>query len=76
MELEDVAALVRTAGLAEKESLLASTSDAVFTISHFDGYPAVLVEVAAVSPEELREVLVDGWSAYAPPEALTEYDAR
>ena len=67
---------VRTAGLAEKESLLARTSDAVFTISHFDGYPAVLVEVAAVSPEELREVLVDGWSAYAPPEALTEYDAR
>lgn len=67
---------VRTAGLAEKEALLASTSDAVFTISHFDGYAAVLVEVAAVTPEEMREVLVDGWSVYAPDEALAEYDGR
>lgn len=67
---------VRTAGLAEKEALLASTSDAVFTIQHFNGYAAVLVELAAVDPEEIREVLVDGWSVYAPPEALEAYDAR
>jgi len=67
---------VRTAGLAEKEALLASTSDAVFTISHFDGYAAVLVELATVAPDELREVLVDAWSVYAPPDALAEYDAR
>lgn len=66
---------VRTAGLAEKEALLASSSDAVFTMSHFDGYAAVLVEVAAVTPDEMREVLVDGWSAFAPADALAEYDA-
>lgn len=65
---------VRTAGLAEKEALLASTSDAVFTIPHFNGYAAVLVELAAVDPEEMREVLVDGWSVDAPPEALEQYD--
>ena len=67
---------VRAAGLAEKEALLASTSPAVFTIEHFNGYAAVLVELAAVTDEELREVLVDGWSLYAPPDALAEYDAR
>lgn len=66
---------VRTAGLAEKEALLASSSPAVFTIEHFNGFSAVLVELAAVSEEELREVLVDGWSVYAPPDALAEYDA-
>lgn len=65
---------VRTAGLAEKEALLASSSGAVFTIEHFNGYAAVLVEVAAVEPDEMMEVLVDGWSIYAPPEALAEYD--
>lgn len=66
---------VRTAGLAEKEALLASSSDAVFTIAHFDGYAAVLVEVAAVEADEMRDVLVDGWSTYAPADALAEYDA-
>lgn len=67
---------VRTAGLAEKEALLASSSDAVFTIEHFNGYAAVLVELAAVTPEEMLDVLVDGWSVYAPPEALAAYDGR
>jgi hypothetical protein len=67
---------VRTAGLAEKEALLANSSAAVFTISHFDGYAAVLVELAAVGRDEMREVLVDGWSDSAPPEAHAEYDPR
>jgi hypothetical protein len=67
---------VRTAGLAEKEALLASSSPAVFTIEHFNGYAAVLVELAAVTDEEMREVLVDGWSISAPPDALAQYDAR
>lgn len=67
---------VRTAGLVEKEGLLANTSDAVFTIPHFDGYPAVLVEVAVVAPDELKEVLVEGWLAYAPPDLVEEYDER
>lgn len=73
---EEPLVAVRTAGLAEKEALLATSSPAVFTIEHFNGYAAVLVELAAVAPEEMRDVLVDGWSTYAPPEALAAYDER
>lgn len=67
---------VHTAGLAEKEALLATSSDAVFTIPHFNGYAAVLVEVAAVEPGEMQEILVDGWVAQAPKDLVDEYDAR
>ncbi|MDQ6526581.1 hypothetical protein RB608_23370 [Nocardioides sp. LHD-245] len=65
---------VRTAGLVEKEALLASSSPAVFTMEHFDGFAAVLVELGQVEAEELREVVVDGWSVYASPAQLAEQD--
>ncbi|WGX94464.1 hypothetical protein [Nocardioides sp. L-11A] len=67
---------VRTAGLVEKEALLASSSPAVFTIVHFDGYAAVLVELAGAGPEELWEILVDGWSVHASADQLAAYDAQ
>jgi hypothetical protein len=57
---------IRTADLAEKEAILAADQDGFFTISHFDGYPAYLVQLDTVSPEALREALVDGWLATAP----------
>ena len=63
---------VRTAGLNDKEALLASTSPSVFTMAHFDGYAAVLVELATVSEEELTEVLTDGWLAKAPERLIAD----
>jgi hypothetical protein len=58
---------VRVADLVAKESLLATASDAFFTIPHFDGYPAVLIQLPRVAEEALRSVLVEGWLACAPP---------
>ena len=52
--------------LGEKEAILATAIPGVFTISHFDGYSAVLVELAAIAPAALRELVVDGWRAVAP----------
>jgi hypothetical protein len=57
---------IRTADLAEKEAILAADQDGFFSISHFDGYPAYLVQLDQVSPDALREALVDGWLAIAP----------
>lgn len=57
---------VRVADLAEKEAALAANPDAFFTIPHFDGYGAVLIQMTRVTPESLREALVDGWLACAP----------
>ncbi len=57
---------VRVADLAEKEAVLATSSQAVFTIPHFDGYAAVLIQLKSVKLPELREAIVDAWLACAP----------
>ena len=57
---------VRVADLEEKEEVLALHPDALFTISHFDGYAAVLIQLDVIDEAELDDVLVDGWSACAP----------
>ena len=56
---------VRVEDLGEKEALLAAGRKGFFTIPHFDGYPAVLVQLGAVHTRVLREALIDGWSACA-----------
>lgn len=63
---------VRTADLAEKEAVLAANPDAFFTIPHFDGYAAVLIQLSKVTEKALREAILDGWLACAPPR-LTEH---
>lgn len=64
---------VRVADLGEKEAVMAAGTRGVFTIPHFDGYPAVLVQLTAVSKKALRELLLDGWLACAPPRLTDPY---
>jgi hypothetical protein len=64
---------VRTADLHDKEAVLAASADAFFTIPHFDGYSAVLVQLRKVSPEALRDALTDGWLACAPRALADQY---
>ena len=45
--------------------MLAAHPTAFFTIPHFDGYSAVLIELRKVSAKALREAIVDGWLACA-----------
>jgi hypothetical protein len=59
--------------LDEKEAVLASGAKGLFTISHFDGYAAVLVQLKAVGKRVLRETIVDGWLACAPRALAEEY---
>lgn len=56
-----------TADLHEKEAILAAGPDAFFTIPHFDGYKAYLVQLDKVSAEAIKEALTDGWLAVASP---------
>lgn len=64
---------VRVGDLAEKEAVLAAQPDAFFTIPHFNGYAAVLIQLRVVSRPALREALLDGWLACAPPRLTAEY---
>lgn len=61
---------VATADLARKEALLASGQPGVFTIPHFDGYAAVLVDLSVVNDELLAGLIADAWSAKAPKRLL------
>jgi hypothetical protein len=64
---------IRTADLHEKEAILAAGPDAFFTIPHFDGYKAYLIELDRVPAEALREAVTDGWLACAPPSVAEKF---
>lgn len=66
---------IRVADLHEKEAVLAANPDTFFTIPHFDGYAAVLVQLNEVTEAALREAILDGWLACAPPELAERYRA-
>jgi hypothetical protein len=57
---------VRVLDLGEKEAMLAAHPKSFFTIPHFDGFSAVLIQLRKATKKELREALVDGWLACAP----------
>ena len=59
--------------LAEKEAVLEANPDAFFTIPHFNGYAAVLIQLKKVRKKALREALTDGWLACAPPKLAEEF---
>jgi hypothetical protein len=66
---------VRVEDLGEKQAVLAAQPQALFTIPHFDGYPAVLIHMKTVTKRALGEALVDGWLACAPAELADAYIA-
>lgn len=57
---------VRCEHLVAKEALLASEPEVVFATPHFDGYPAVLVQLEHVAVALLEELVVEAWLARAP----------
>jgi hypothetical protein len=52
---------VRVADLHEKEALLANPPKGFFTIPHFDGWPAVLIQLSQAGQKPVREALLDAY---------------
>jgi hypothetical protein len=67
---------VRVDDLAGKEAVLSSYSKGFFTIPHFDGYAAVLIQLKIVTRKALREAVVDAWLACAPRPLGEQYLGR
>jgi len=67
---------VRVEDLGEKEAVLAAHPGTFFTIPHFDGFSAVLIQLRRASAKELREAMTDGWLACAPPKLAAQYLGR
>jgi len=59
---------VRVANLGEKDLLISPEPAKFFTEPHYNGFPAVLVRLAAVSVADLRTLIVEAWRCQAPAE--------
>jgi hypothetical protein len=67
---------VRVASLVDKELLLATDAAKFFTEPHYNGYPAVLVRLPAIEPDELEELVVEAWRCLAPKALVEDFDQR
>jgi len=63
----------RVEHLGAKEALLADESGVYFTTPHFDGYPAILIQLGLISVADLEEVTVEAWLARAPKRLADAY---
>jgi hypothetical protein len=52
--------------LGEKEAVLGARRAGFFTIPHFDGYAAVLIQLRKASGAAVKEAVTDAWLATAP----------
>ena len=62
---------VRVANVGQKNAMLSAEPVKFFTEPHYNGFPAVLVRLDAVTVADLKVLLAEGWRCMAPPD-LTE----
>lgn len=64
---------VRVEDLMEKDALLAEGRPGHFTIPHFEGYAAVLIQLDVAEPDDVDEAIVSAWLAMAPRRLADQY---
>ncbi|HYO61342.1 MAG TPA: MmcQ/YjbR family DNA-binding protein [Actinomycetota bacterium] len=74
VRLREEGVIVVLVDLDEKEALLRAEPDVFFTTPHYDGYPAMLVRLPAISDDELREILIESWRRVAPKRLVKQLD--
>jgi hypothetical protein len=68
--------VITTPTEVEKNALVEDESTPFFTIDHFKGYSAVLVQqsrLGEIGRAELAEVITEAWAAKAPKKLVREY---
>lgn len=66
----------RVADEGVKFALIADDPGVYFTTPHFDGYSAVLVRLAEVGVDDLRELITEAWLVQAPKTLITAFLAE
>lgn len=66
VRLKDAATLVLLCPTEQKTLLMEISPDIYFETDHYVGYPAVLIQLAVISDEELSLRLEDAWRFKAP----------
>ncbi|MEO6510970.1 MAG: MmcQ/YjbR family DNA-binding protein [Nocardioides sp.] len=68
--------VITTPTEVEKNALVADESTPFFTIPHFNGYNAVLIQqsrLGEISRQELAEVITDAWATKAPKKLVKDH---
>lgn len=73
--INDGVIAITVPNLEAKELLIGSSPERFVEDPHYNGYPAVIVKLADWSPEELEDLIVEGWRAKAPKELVREFDS-
>ena len=67
---------LKCADLGEKEALITAHPAKFFTTPHYNGYPGVLVRLAAMAADELTEMVTESWRLCAPRRLVAAFDAE
>ena len=68
-------ALVLVMDMETRDFLTRARPDVYYFTDHYRDYPAVLIRLAEVGPEELREHVEDAWRRYASRRQVQELEA-
>jgi hypothetical protein len=66
---------VRVSDEGVKFALIGDEPGVYFTTPHFDGYPAVLVNLAEIAVGDLEELITEAWLTQAPKKLVQEFQA-
>jgi len=75
-EMYDDLLVIMTPTEAEKRALVDDPATPFFTIDHFNGYAAVLVQqsrLGEITRDELAEIIADAWAAKAPKRLVKQH---
>ena len=67
---------IRVRDLVEKDMLLTARPSTLFTEPHYNGFPAVLVRLAAVDVDELEGLIRNAWRCQAPAALVRSFDEQ
>jgi hypothetical protein len=74
--LRDDGALVVMIDVLEREALIQEDPETFYITPHYQDYPAMLINLERVDPQELRERLIESWCRKAPKRLLREFERR
>ncbi len=75
-EMYDDLLVIMTPTAVEKNALVEDETTPFFTVPHFNGYNAVLVQqsrLGELSRQELEEIITDAWATKAPKRLVKEH---
>ena len=64
---------VRVANVATRDAMIAADPKKFFTEPHYNGFPAVLVRLRAVTVADLKILLPEAWRCMAPKELARDH---